>query len=229
MNETLKTLRERRSVRRYRPEQIKPEGAGGDSGRRHLGPPPPWGSSPPSWWWCRTGRPSRRCQAQCRDPGRAGDRPLLWSAHRGGGAGRGGQRRSGRLSGDGQPDERRLVPGGGLPAGLTGPGSSLSGLRARALLRKWGLPEDSRGWATASWATPTVRSRRRRPEKRGILSGPEDGAPAPADVFEYVLIEMERVFRCRGRSSPSAVPGVSRRRAIKYPRPWRSGGMRERR
>ena len=65
MNETLKTLRERRSVRRYRPEQIKPEELEAilDAG---TWPPPPWGSSPPSWWWCRIGRPSRRCPGSMR-------------------------------------------------------------------------------------------------------------------------------------------------------------------
>lgn len=197
MNETLKTLRERRSVRRYRPEQIKPEELEAilDAG---------------TWAPSAMGKQSAVMVV-------VQDRETIQEM----------SRLNAEIQGApgtdpfyGAPtvvvvlaEGANAVPDGSLVMGnLMNAAWSLGVAscwinRARelferpegkALLRKWGCRRTSREWATAFWAMPTVRSRRRRPEKRGTLSGPEDGAPAPADVFEYVLIEMERVFRCRG-------------------------------
>ena len=196
MNETLKTtLRERRSVRRYRPEQIKPEELEAilDAG---------------TWAPSAMGKQSAvmvvvqdretiqemsRLNAEIQgapgtDPFYGAPTVVVVLAE------------GANAVPDGSLVMGNTPPGpwGWPPAGSTGPGSSLSGLRARRCCASGGCRRTSRGWATAFWATPTVKSRRLSPEKRGTLSGPEDGAPAPADVFEYVLIEMERVFRCRG-------------------------------
>ncbi len=175
MNETLKTLRERRSVRRYRPEQIKPEELEAilDAG---------------TWAPSAMGKQSAVMVV-------VQDRETIQEM----------SRLNAEIQGApgtdpfyGAPtvvvvlaEGANAVPDGSLvmgnlmnaawwpPAGSTGPGSSLSGLRARRCCASGGCRRTSREWATAFWAMPTVKSRRRRPEKRGTLSGPEDGARLP--------------------------------------------------
>lgn len=197
MNETLMTLRERRSVRRYRPEQIKPEELEAilDAG---------------TWAPSAMGKQSAVMVV-------VQDRETIQEM----------SRLNAEIQGApgtdpfyGAPtvvvvlaEGANAVPDGSLVMGnLMNAAWSLGVAscwinRARelferpegkALLRKWGLPEDLQGVGNcilgyADGEIPAPKAR-----KRGILSGPEDGAPAPADVFEYVLIEMERVFRCRG-------------------------------
>lgn len=60
MNETLKVLKERRSVRKYKAEQIRDEELNAilEAGTWRL---PPRDSRPLSWWWYRTRRPLPGC------------------------------------------------------------------------------------------------------------------------------------------------------------------------
>ena len=191
MNETLKTLRERRSVRRYRPEQIKPEEL-----RRFWtpapGPPPPWGKQSAVMVVVQDRETSRRCPGSMRrSRARRGqtpsmERPPWWVV---------------LAEGANAVPDGSLVMGNLMNAAWSLGVASCWINRARelferpegkALLRKWGLPEDLQGVGNCILATPDVKSRRPRPEKRGTLSGPEDGAPAPADVSEHFLMSKER-------------------------------------
>lgn len=113
-NETLRVLKERRSIRKFRPEQIKPEELdafrGGHLGSHRYGRPVPSDGGGPGPGDHRLSLPD-----ECPDHGQPGQRSLLRRPHRGGGPG--GRRTAHRLQ-DGSlvwaTCECGGLPGGGV-------------------------------------------------------------------------------------------------------------------
>lgn len=145
-NETLRVLKERRSIRKFRPEQIKPEDL---DAILEAGTWAPTGMGAQSPVMVVVQDPETiaylsRMNAQIM--GNPGQRSLLRRPHRGGGPG--GRRTAhlapGRLFGDGQPDECGGLPGGGVL--LDQPAMELFDMpEGKELLNKWGLPDTLRG------------------------------------------------------------------------------------
>ncbi len=146
MNETLKVLKERRSVRKYKAEQIRDEELK-PFWRRAPGRLPPRGlqtsvmvvvQDPETIAWMS--KLNAEIQGQSRHDPFYGAPTVVVVL----GDGEKLELAAGRLPGDGKPDDRCRGLGLGS-AGSTGPWSFLTGPEGKELLKKWGLPETCRG------------------------------------------------------------------------------------